>query len=423
MFLQAAPQYDGFAFEYPAGKVPAAGRLRADSSIHVKMPTKQFAVRDSPILESGVRLVRLVLFAPWNRERASKTTCLSVTLKWLICQPRATKAASRSLCWSERMSESLKRYFGVPALVLGASGFLGRWVARGLTQVGARVTLAVRDQACAEPLLRDFGIADQTVEVDVTDVEQLRDVIAATRPAITFNAIGYGIDRSEDDQALFRWLNAELVPQVCRAVAASRHPDWPGCRIVHVGSIAEYGAIGGDLSEDMTPRPRTAYGTSKLAGTLNLVKACNELGIVGVAARVSTVYGYGEHPGRLLPVLLESARQGGPVELSAGAQKRDFIYAADVAEGLLGLGAEGTRQGEIINLATGRLTTVRTFAETAAGALDIPAEQLKFGTVGSRNDEESEHLPININKLSRMLSWSPSIEVAEGVLRTCKDLR
>ena len=78
-----------------------------------------------------------------------------------------------------------------------------------------------------------------------------------------------------------------------------------------------------------------------------------------VTARLFTVYGPGEHCGRLLPSLIEAARAEKPLELTAGTQLRDLTYVEDVAEGLLRLGLAQAEPGSVVNLATGHLTMVR----------------------------------------------------------------
>ncbi len=138
-----------------------------------------------------------------------------------------------------------------------------------------------------------------------------------------------------------------------------------------------YGKAGGDLAEDGPALPTTLYGRTKLQGTRVLAEGGPALGLRAITARLFTVYGPGEHPGRLLPALLQAARTGRPLELSAGTQCRDFTYIEDVAEGMLRLG-RSAGDNTIVNLATGRLTSVRTFAETAAGILGIACSNLRF---------------------------------------------
>jgi nucleoside-diphosphate-sugar epimerase len=134
-------------------------------------------------------------------------------------------------------------------------------------------------------------------------------------------------------------------------------------------------------------------------------------------ARLFTVYGPGEHSGRLLPSLLAGARENRPIALSAGEQKRDFVYVEDVVEALLRLGASDTGPGEVVNVATGRLTSVRRFVETAAEVLAIPAEHLRFGALQPRF-QESEHGDVTIEKLRRLTGWTPQTAIEEGIRRT-----
>ena len=123
-----------------------------------------------------------------------------------------------------------------------------------------------------------------------------------------------------------------------------------------------------------------------------------------MTARLFTVYGPGEHRGRLLPSLLETARQPGKLALTAGGQRRDFTYVEDVAAGLLRLGVSSAEPGEVVNLATGRLTTVREFSLTAAKVCRIPAERLEFGRLSTR-PEEMEHTGVSLDRLKRLTDW------------------
>ena len=283
-------------------------------------------------------------------------------------------------------------YEGVRVAVLGASGFIGQWVVRKLAGQGARVCAIGRDS-------------------------DLLDTLRRLRPSITFNLAGYGVDPSERDEAAAYRINAELPGTLAEAVSAWRNPVWPGQDLVHVGSGAEYGNAGGDLREDGPVRPTSLYGRSKWHGTQAVTQRCRELGLRGLTARLFTVYGPGERAGRLLPSLLEAARAGQVVPLSPGLQRRDFTYIEDVAEGLLLLGLASAKAGEVVNLATGRLNTVRSFVEIAAGILGIRPENLHFGAIPA-NSHEMEHEGIALDRLRRLLGWTPPTSIPLGVRRT-----
>jgi nucleoside-diphosphate-sugar epimerase len=137
----------------------------------------------------------------------------------------------------------------------------------------------------------------------------------------------------------------------------------------------------------------------------------------GLTARLFTVYGAGEHCPRLLPTLLAERGSGAPIDLTDGRQRRDFTYVEDVAEGLLRLGLSRAPHGTVINLASGRLTPVRAFVDTAAGVLGLERSRLQFGALPTRA-EEMRHGAVAIDRLERLVSWRPSTTVADGIART-----
>jgi len=301
--------------------------------------------------------------------------------------------------------------------VLGASGFIGRWVARSLCERGARLSLVVRDRTKSERVFSHYSIHGEIVELDLQAANaagRLFESIKEIGPSIIFNLAGYGVDRSErDEEAAYR-INADLIRSLCEALVRKRDIAWAGQELVHAGSAMEYGAIGGDLAEDSAPQPTTLYGKSKLAGTQALARCCRAHRIKGVTARLFTVYGPGEHAGRLLPSLIEAARTGEPLSLTEGRQRRDFTYVADVAEGLLRLGLSSAIPGEIVNLATGQLTSVRQFIEIAVEALNFSGERLRFGALPTRT-EEMEHAPVALERLKGLIDWIPPTGIRAGI--------
>jgi len=234
-------------------------------------------------------------------------------------------------------------------MVLGATGFIGRWVARLLSEAGADLILPVRDLNRAKRIFEDYSVRGRSVEIDLTE-EGIAELLAESRPDITFNLVGYGIDRNETDEASARKINAYFVEELCSAVSGLPPTDWGGLRLVHAGTAMEYGAAKGDLNEDTECLPTTLYGNSKLEGTLRLTGICNEGAISAVVCRLFAVYGPGEHPNRLVPMLLGAAQNKGPIKFTKGAHKRDFCYVGDVAEGLMRVGASKARSGSITRL-------------------------------------------------------------------------
>jgi nucleoside-diphosphate-sugar epimerase len=304
-------------------------------------------------------------------------------------------------------------YRGTRAAVIGAAGFIGRWVARRLTEEGADLLLAVRDGEAAGPVFERYGVRGHAVAVDLEEPGAGGALIDRWKPEIVFNLAGYGVDAAERDEAQAQRMNAGLVEELAIACAQLPAMQWLGMRLVHAGSVAEYGAIGGVASEEREPMPDTLYGRTKLAGTKRLREICRERGLPAMTARLFQVVGPGEHEGRLLPTLLQ---QRGPLLFTDGSQMRDFTYVEDVAEGLLRLGKCMAEPGAVVNVATGRMTSIRSFVEQAAEALEIPRDRLRFGA--KPDGRVMRYSAVSVELLRRLVGWVPEDSIGAMVRRT-----
>lgn len=302
------------------------------------------------------------------------------------------------------------------ALVLGGGGFIGQWVAAALHARGADVAVAARDALSATRVLRQHAVSCDVRAVDLSRSGEATRLIRVFRPQIVFNLAGYGVDREERDELLTQRLNSDLVAEVAQAVEADA--GWSGQALVHAGSALEFGTVGGDLSDPWRCAPTTSYGHTKLEGSRWLERISRRRCVRAVCARLFTVYGPGEHSGRLLPSLIEASRRSGPLPLTAGLQRRDFTYVEDVAEGLLRVGAlVDPVETRALNLATGQLASVREFVELAAQLVGVSRSRLEFGSLPTR-PEEMAHGPVSITELVASCGWSPAATIAEGVRRT-----
>lgn len=315
------------------------------------------------------------------------------------------------------MPDLADAFKGLPVLVLGGSGFIGRWVSSLLSQAGAELTVGVRDRGSMNDLLVDYGIDAHISVVDLEHrLDDLSTLIAELKPAVVFNLAGYGVDRSERSEGPAHAINAELPLRLCEWLADVDSP-WRGSRLVHVGSALEYGELSNDLNEDSVPHPTTLYGQSKLAGTENVSEFSQKNSFHALTARLFTVFGCGEHQGRLLPSLIDAARTGSELSLTEGLQQRDFCFVEDVAEGLLRLAAAPPQVHTVVNLATGELNSVRHFVEVAAAELGINQAKLKFGALPGRVEEMS-HQPVNVSRLKQLLDWLPPADLQQGIRRS-----
>jgi len=239
---------------------------------------------------------------------------------------------------------------GVKVLVTGGTGFVGGHVVRALQAAGAEVVVGTR------------ATCDVTGELpDLTGFDAI--VHAATAGAVASQ--GQLVDTLR--------VNVEGTARLY--VAARR----VGVRhFVHLGSAYELGPSTEALTEEAPLQPLGVYGAAKAAGWLVLeqLAAAHGGGLTGL--RLYTQYGHGDDPRRLIPGVVDAVKRGVPIDLSAGTQRRDFVWVSDVARLIVGLLGHGAPDG-LFHVCTGRPLSVREAATTVARCGD-GEHLLRFGT-------------------------------------------
>lgn len=189
--------------------------------------------------------------------------------------------------------------------------------------------------------------------------------------------------------------------------------------VIVLGSCSEYAPLDSErkiVETDATDTAK-AYGTTKACGSSLALMSGGILGVKVIIARLFNVYGPGERPHRLLPMLLSGLSRSEKVHLSSGKQWRDFIYIDDVCEAideLISCSDRDDFQSSIYNVCTGIGTTVQTFAQLVAKSMGKDFDLLGFGDIELRADD----LPYVVGDNSciiRSTNWRPQTTVALGI--------
>jgi UDP-glucose 4-epimerase len=149
------------------------------------------------------------------------------------------------------------------AVVLGATGFIGRHLVRRLASAGTAVTCpVVASRGRTERVPDEPGVT--TVVLDGFDTPDLERCLAG-EPAAVFNLAASGVDPADRDPVSLLDGNAGIV---ARLLAAAR--PCPPRIVVHAGSWSEYAdPLDGEMLHEESPlRPRSVYGAAKAAAEL-----------------------------------------------------------------------------------------------------------------------------------------------------------
>ncbi|MFB7939984.1 NAD-dependent epimerase/dehydratase family protein [Streptomyces sp. NPDC127049] len=234
-------------------------------------------------------------------------------------------------------------------LLLGANGFIGRFVA---------------DRLLADPAVHLTALGrgdDADVRFDLASGSPgaLTRFLDAVHPGVVVNCAGATRGGARD---LTRH-NTVAVATVCEALRRSGC----GARLVQVGCASEYGPSqpGSSTAEDAVPRPGGPYGVSKLAATELVLGS----GLDAVVLRVFSPVGPGTPAGSPLGRLAEAMRRAmqagdGELKLSGLGVQRDFVDVRDVARAVHAASLSAA-QG-VVNIGTGRAVRLRDAAAVLA---------------------------------------------------------
>jgi UDP-glucose 4-epimerase len=290
-------------------------------------------------------------------------------------------------------------------LVTGASGHLGSYLTRLLVARGEEVTILVRDSS---DLWRLDGVSDRVpvIRAQMEEIQSAKDELRRAAPDVVFHLAWSGVTADE------RNCPDRFVHNVAGSLELFRIVRDAGCRCwIGIGSQAEYGPQSEPLSEEMVPRPDTAYGVAKLCLGRMLETLCRQADMRFVWLRLLAVYGPKDDPRHLIPSVIESLLAGTRPSLTAGNQWWDYLYVEDAAEAIYRVAT--SEAGGVFNLSSGHAETVRQIVERVRDMID-PSLPLGFGDL--------PHTPVALRgdttKFRQATGWSPETDLESGLRRT-----
>jgi nucleoside-diphosphate-sugar epimerase len=294
-----------------------------------------------------------------------------------------------------------------PVLVTGGSGFVGANLVRRLAAGGADVHLFLRNEARTWRL-EDVLPSVRVHRLDLRDEPAVREAVDAVRPAVVFHLAAYGAYSSQTDAA--RILRTNFDATVTLVEACARH----GFRMfVHAGSSSEYGRKDHPMREEDMLDPNSAYAVAKAAATHYCRFAAVSRKLPIVTLRLFSVYGPWEEPSRFVPTLAFRLMDGGLPPLVSPETARDFIHVDDVVDVCEKVSSREDLAGEVLNVGTGRQSTIRDVVELALTLTGVKAEP-RWGDMPGRPWDTSVWVS-DSSKVQRTLNWEPRYDLRAGL--------
>ncbi|HEX3784288.1 MAG TPA: NAD(P)-dependent oxidoreductase [Pseudonocardiaceae bacterium] len=289
-------------------------------------------------------------------------------------------------------------------LVIGAGGYLGRNV---LDLLRTAPDLLVRTASRSAP---SVGGNDRRLDLSTEDGE-LDDLLVEEAPEVVVNCAGAVAGTDAE-------LTAANVTGPANLVAALARVR-PGCRLIHLGSAAEYGVteIGVPITEGMAGEPAGGYGHSKLAGT-QLVVLGRSVGLETVVLRVFNPIGpcapASSLPGRVVAELRRAAEEADDIRLGPLGSVRDFVDVRDIAEAVLAAVNASSIEAPVLNLASGIGTPIRSIVDELADIAGFTGTVLE-SSAGSSRSAAVPWQQADITAISTSLGWKPRVALLDSL--------
>ncbi|GAY12201.1 NAD(P)-dependent oxidoreductase [Pseudonocardia sp. N23] len=291
-------------------------------------------------------------------------------------------------CWSGRT-----------VLVTGAAGFLGAHLVRRLAGEGATVVALARSET---PL---FGDGVRHVGCDLVDTDAFAAVLREVRPDVVYH-LGGRVSGAPDPGLVWPTFHSLLASSIALLDAAQRgFAD----RVVLISTS--------DEMETGLP-PASPYAAAKAAMAAYGRLYVERFGCSVVMVRPTEVFGPGQASSKLLPYSGTAALRGERPRLSSGRRRGDWVYVADVIEGMLG--AATAPAGSELEFGQGELRSNREMVE---GLLDHLATGVAplWGALPDRQGE-TEHVAV-LEPAQRLLGWKATVSIDDGLRMTAAALR
>jgi dTDP-glucose 4,6-dehydratase len=289
-------------------------------------------------------------------------------------------------------------------LVTGATGFIGRSLVARLVTVGdTAVTALVREHHTQRPLpptLEAIRSQIDFVFADLRHLQQTKRAVRKAQPDVIFHLAAAGVNDPflPIDTALSHNLYGTL--NLLRAVFEAG-PDIPWPRQLLIGRTP------GEVSA------MNHYAASKVAAWQFCRMYARTRGWPVAGVMIFQAYGPGQAERRLLPSAMRAALDGQDFPMTAGHQQRDWIYVADVVEGLLAVQKAGLNPGTTVDLGSGELHSLANVVRRVYALVNGKGRPL-FGAVPSRPGEEATQRA-DIVRTKDLTGWETAVSLESGL--------
>ncbi|MBE6391367.1 MAG: SDR family NAD(P)-dependent oxidoreductase [Lentisphaerae bacterium] len=305
-------------------------------------------------------------------------------------------------------------------LITGGAGFIGSHLCRALLARGEEVLVAdnfstgsrenIRpvDGRCAEVFEMDVAVRKDELEALVKRADIIFHLAAAVGVELVVNDPVRTIETNIDGSANVVKLAAKYRKRLFIASTSE----------VYGKSSKEEFSESDDLLIGSPLNSRWSYACSKLMDEFYLMAYVRSCALPGTVVRFFNTVGPGQtgRYGMVIPRFVASALKGEALQVYGdGGQSRCFCHVSDVVRALLLLMEKDESIGQVYNIGSRQLVTIRELAEQvirqSGSASDI--EIIPYHVAYSAGFEDMRRRKPSTEKIRELTGWQPEKDLSD----------
>lgn len=315
-------------------------------------------------------------------------------------------------------------------LITGGAGFIGGHLSEALLKREDQVIIADNFSTGSRDNIRSVsGRSAEVVEMDIAaEPEKLRELIRSV-DTVFHLAAAVGVELVVNDPIHTIQTNIDGSANVVKAAAEfDKRLFIASTSEVYGKSDNERFTETDDLLIGSPIHSRWSYACSKLLDEFYLMAYHQSAGLRGTVVRFFNTVGprqTGKY-GMVVPRFVKNALQNKPLAVYGdGGQSRCFCHVADVVRALLLLLDDDRSIGEIFNIGSERLITIRELAELVIAELDSSSEieYIPYETAYAKGFEDMRRRRPSADKLRNLVNWTPEHSLEQIIADVADEMK
>lgn len=249
---------------------------------------------------------------------------------------------------------------------------------------------------------------------DASHYRVMEGIISKEKIDIVYNLATKALPYSFVDPEDAYMININLANTLIRLLKEKKYKT-----LIHFSSSEVYGTSQTFLMSENHPlRPHTPYAAGKASADLQILAWHKVFGQDLAIVRPFNTYGPRQNEGLYAGVIPQTIKRiltgEKPVLEGSGRQTRDFIYVSDVVRAAIDIYKQKKTRGRVINIATGKETSIKTIINLIAKNLNYQSQILRKP---KRAGDVQRHCA-DIKLAKSLIGFRPTVNFKDGFKKT-----